>query len=333
MTGVLSTSGFLTAALARQGNSLRADLQRASTELTTGKKADAGKAVGGDFFALAALDHSLSRLAGFKATTAETALLTDTMQVALGVISDGATSVSSDLLRNTGLNLPEQLTAVVTDGRRQFDSAISALNTRFAERAVFAGTRAESSPLPGSETILAALDGVTAGAATVADVVTAISDFFDDPAGYEALYAGGPARAALPVSEGENVDLGVTALDPAIRETLKGLAMVAMLDRGILSGQDAARSNLARAAGEQLLSSSEARAVLAARIGTAQAQIEDAATRNGAQDTALTIARTNIMAADLADAAARLEDLQSRLDSLYTLTARLSSLNLTTYLR
>lgn len=333
MNGVLSSSAFLSAALARQGAGLRAELQRASTEMTTGKQADTGAAVRGDFYALGALDHTLARLRGFKAITSETALLAETMQTALGVIADGATDVGADLLRNTGLNVPAQLGAIVGDGRRQFDTAIAALNTRFAERAVFGGVVAETSPLPDAETILTALDAATAGAVTVTDVETAISDWFDDPAGYAALYAGGAARDPLPVAAGETVALDVTALDPALRDTLKGLAAVAMLDRGILAGQDEARAALAKAAGQQLISSGEARATLAARVGTAQARIEDAATRNAAEETALGIARVNLLEADPYDTAARLQDIQNRLDSLYVLTSRLSGLSLTEYLR
>lgn len=333
MDGILSSATFLTAALARQGAGLRAELQRASTEMTTGRKADAGAALRGDFYGLSAIDHSLARLRGYKATTSETALLADTMQTALGVIADGANTIGADLLRNTGLNLPAQLGAIVGDGRRQFDTAIAALNTRFAERAVFGGVVAETSPLPDAETILTALDTATAGAVTVQDVVTAISGWFDDPAGYGALYAGGAARSPLPIAAGEEVALDATAMDPALRDTLKGLAIVAMLDRGILGGQHQARGDLAKAAGEQLLTSGEARATLMARIGTAQGQIQDATAHNGAEETALGIARADMLAADPYETAARLKNIEDRLNSLYVLTARLSGLSLTGYLR
>jgi flagellar hook-associated protein 3 FlgL len=333
MDGLMSTRAFLTSGLSRHGSTLRAELQRASTELMTGKKEDAGAAVRGDFTALASVDHALARLRGYAATTAETALMAETMQTALEVISGGASRISTDILRNSGLEVAEQLGAIVGDGRRQFETAIAALNTRIAERSVFGGTVAETAPLPEAETILAALDMATAGAVTVEDVMTAISDWFDDPAGYGAFYAGGPARTALPVAAGEAAGLEVTAMDPAIRDTLKGMAAVAMLDRGILSGQDQARAQLARAAGEALVSSGEARAVLAARVGTVEAQVEDAKTRNSAEETALGIARANMLAADPYDTAARLQDIEARLDSLYVLTARLSGLSLTEYLR
>lgn len=333
MNGVLSSSSFLSAALARQGAGLRADLQRATTEMTTGKTTDAGAALGGDFFALAGIDHSLARLKGFRSTTSEMALWSETLQTALGVISEGASSVGADLLRSSGFNLPEQLDAVTIDGRRQFETVIAALNTRSAERAAFGGINAEVALLPDAETILSALDTATVAALTVQDVTQAVADWFDDPAGYAALYNGGIARTPVPIAEGEEAGLDVTATDPAIRDTLKGLALVALLDRGILTGQHTARNQLARAAGEQILSSSEGMATLAARVGTVQGQVAAAATRNGAQETALGIYRVGLLEADPYETAARLQDIETRLDSLYVLTARLSGLTLTGYLR
>jgi len=333
MAGPLPTGAYLGGALARQGATLRAELQNAATEMTTGIREDAGKAVRGDFGALASIDHALARLAGQAAVTAETALTAAAMQGALTVIGDGASGLATNLMRDTGLAVPEELAAVAQDATRRFETAIAALNTRVADRAVFGGTLPETAPLPDAGTLLAALDAATAGAATVEDVVTAVSDWFDDPAGYAAHYAGGGARGPLPVAAGETVSLPVTALDPAIRETLKGLATAALLDRGLFANQPEARAGVARAAGEMLLASADDRAVLAARVGTVEAQVEAAQSRNAGESAALDLARAGIVAADPYETAARLQDVEARLESLYVLTARLSGLSLTGYLR
>ena len=68
-------------------------------------------------------------------------------------------------------------------------------------------------------------------------------------------------------------------------------------------------------------------------VVSSQAQIDAAATRNTAEASALNIARAGIVTADPYDAATRLEDLQTRLQSLYLITSRLSRLSLTEYLR
>ena len=328
----IAANAFLTAGLFRQGAALRAEVTRVSMEMTTGTKADTGAAVRGDFSALAAMDHALARIGGYGAITTEAGLLAEAMQTALGTLSTAAEDLSGNLLRNLGLSTPENLTAVTLEGRQKFEAAIAALNTRVADQSIFAGVASETAPLPDADTILTSLETALTGVTTAAGAQAVINDWFDGATGYAALYQGGAARAALPVAPGDSVDLPITALDLALRDTLKGLATVALLDRGLLAGQAEARAGLAQAAGVSLASSGTARATLAARIGTAQADIADAKARNEAEKTALGLARNSLVEADPYEAATRLEDLQSRLESLYLLTSRLSKLKLTDYL-
>jgi flagellar hook-associated protein 3 FlgL len=122
-------------------------------------------------------------------------------------------------------------------------------------------------------------------------------------------------------------------LDPAIRDTLASFAMAALLDRGMLAGNAEERARLAQRAGQELLTSEDARITLAARIGSVEAQIEAARTRNGAEETALGILRSDIGSVDPYEAATRLEAARSQLESLYLVTARVSRLSLVEFLR
>lgn len=191
---------------------------------------------------------------------------------------------------------------------------------------------AETQPLPDAQTILSQLETAVAGAITVQDVQNAVVAWFSDPGGYETAYVGGAPREAAQIAPGETADMSVTALDPAVKDTLRGLATVALLGRGLLAGQVEARSQLAKAAGEDLMTGGEARSHLMARVGTVQAQIAAAQTRNTAEDSALTIARAGIVTADPYDAATRIEDLQTQLQALYLITARVSRLTLAEYI-
>ncbi|GAB1360859.1 flagellin [Rhodobacter sp.] len=322
----------LTAILSRQSATLRAEIEKRSTELVSGLHHDMGAAVRGDYSALSAVEQSLARLKGYAATTAEAALYTDAMQNALGVIADGAADLGTDILRAVGPTSEISLDSVVIAAGRTFSTAVAALNTRFSERAVFSGVNSDASPLPGAEAILTALDAVVAGATTDDDIRTAIAGWFSNPAGYDALYAGGAARPGLPVAAGDVAQLDVTAVDPAIRDTLQALATAAMLDRGLLAGQPKARLQLMRSAGEALLTGGEARVQLRARVGSVQAQIAAAQSRNGAEKSALEIARAGMVSPDPYDTATILEDLQARLESLYLVTARVSRLSLADYI-
>ncbi|MEZ5797011.1 MAG: flagellin [Paracoccaceae bacterium] len=333
ITRVGTGDQVLSTLLSRSSANLRAEVMQRGQEVATGQHADLAAAVGGDFSALAAIDHSLARLRGYAANTSEAGLFTDVMQSALQVVSDAATDLGGNVLRGVGLATETGISTLATEASRHFTTAVGALNTRFSERAVFSGVNAEVAPLPDADSILSALETVTAGLVTTADVKAAIDGWFTDPLGFGAMYAGGAGRAEVPIAQGETADLSVTALDPAIRDTLKGIASVALLGRGLLAGDLTARTDLAKSAGEALMTAGESRAQLMARVGTEQARISAAETRNTAEKSALDIARAGIVSADPYDAATRLQDLQTRLESLYLVTARLSRLTLTEFLR
>jgi flagellar hook-associated protein 3 FlgL len=117
-----------------------------------------------------------------------------------------------------------------------------------------------------------------------------------------------------------------------VRDTLKGLALAAILDKGTLAGNAGERAALATRAGTVLLEASDARSALAARIGTAEERIASATTRNASETTALQIARLGIVSIDPYAAATALTEAESQLDTLYAVTARLSRLKLANYL-
>jgi flagellar hook-associated protein 3 FlgL len=124
----------------------------------------------------------------------------------------------------------------------------------------------------------------------------------------------------------------LTAADPAIRDLLEGLALAALVAEGILAGDQVSRAALLKTSGEALLASGNDLATLRAEVGTAEAHIAGTAARNSAEASALEIARGGLIAADPYDTASALEAVQTQIETLYTLTARLSRLSLTDYL-
>jgi flagellar hook-associated protein 3 FlgL len=174
-----------------------------------------------------------------------------------------------------------------------------------------------------------------AGATTVADVGTALDTWFGPGGGFETFaYTGSPdPLRAFRVSPGESVDLPVTALAPAVRETLRGLAMAALLDRGVLAGDVAQRAALAGASGEALIAGRDRLVALRGGVGDAEAAIERARVRNESEGAAAERARAAIVEADPFQAATELQALQGQLETLYAITARLSGLSLTNFLR
>lgn len=320
----------------RQDNArLKTQMQRLTAELSTGRTTDLRAATRGDLRPLAALERSVALLESFRTSNAEAALLTGVAQAALADVEAGAGTVSATALLARTSAVPSQIDAVGREAAQQFEAAVARLNVQAAGRTVFAGIATDGAALrPGAE-ILDALQTAIAGAGTAADVAAALDVWFAPGGGFETFAYTGSAEPlrAIRVSAGESVDFPVTALDPAIRETLRGLAMSALLDRGALAGNIPERAALAGASGEALIAARDGLVGLRAGVGDAEAAIERARVRNGAERAAADLARAALVEADPFRAAAELQAVQGQLETLYAITARLSRLSLTSFLR
>lgn len=333
MTRISVGDASLTNILARQGADLRGQVQRASQEVATGKHSDIGAALRGDFSPLLAIDASLSRLAAYATNTTDAAFQTAAQQSAITGLSQLASGISTTLLAAKDFSTPAQIATLGADAKGRLATAIGLLNTQASGRAVFSGTATDTIPLGSVDDLLTALETAATGASTAGQVTAAVTTWFADPLGFGAFYQGDTPLSPAPIAAGESADISTTAMDQTLRDTLAGFAMAALIDRGVLVGDTTERGRLAQQAGQQLISTEDGRTTLAARIGTVEAQIEAARSRNSAEDSALGILRSDIGSVDPYEAGTRLQTIQSQLESLYLVTARVSRLSLAEYLR
>lgn len=325
--------GSLTAALHRHVAQVKADIDRYAQESVTGIARDLGAHLKGDVGPLAGLQTDLARLDAFRTNAATASLFAATMQTALDAFDTSAADFATALVTAAASAQPTELAALLGEGESRFSAAIASLNTRVGDRTLLAGRSPQSAALAPAEDILARLEDLVASATGADEVEALVMDWFASDSGFVAeAYLGGEAVMPLNVAPGETVGLDVTAADPALRGTLAGLAIAALLDRGLLSGQDTARTDLARRAGATLMAEQSGRTSLSARLGTAEAAIADASTRTEAEISALEIVRAEFVTVDPFETATRLEMATSRLETLYAITARLSRLSLTDYL-
>ena len=318
--------------LARSGAAMKTSLQLLSSELVSGLADDTAAHLSGDLGPLAGIETSLAQLRGYKAVTTEATILGNAMQTALGTITDLSADLSGALLGATGSTTPAQISALGAGAAQKFETAIAALNARMGDRSLFAGLATTTTPLPTGATLLDTLQGVVAAAVSAADVQAALDDWFAQPTGYAAVYQGGAPLAGLPVASGEIARNGITAMDPALRDTLKGLAMAALIDRDILTTDPDEIADLVHRSGVALFAAQSDLGALTARLGTTPAQIQQAAQRNTAEMSALTIALSDLLTIDSYDVASRLQQTQTQLETLYTLTSRMSRLSLVNFL-
>ena len=320
--------------LRRQSTDLKAAAERLASEVTTGRVSDAARAVSGDLVPLAGIETSLTRLQAYRSATTEAGLFAAGVQEALGVLDRLSGDLATSLVTASNSGHAAMITAVGVDAASRFSSAIATLNTRLGDRSLFSGVATSQPALISAEAIMSALDAEVAGTTTAEAAAAAVSAWFASPLGFAAVaYQGGDPMSPQPVSPEDEVRLDVTAMDPTILRTIEGLALGALIARPSAPPTNTERTALARLAGERLMSGQTDRAGLSARVGTAEARIDAAVQRNDTERSALEIVRAGLLSVDPYAAASELEAVQSQLEALHAVTARLSRLSLVDFLR
>lgn len=320
--------------LQRHTTTTKADLARLTETLASGRHADQAAQARGDLGPLAAIEGALSRIGGWQSAATALSGRLGAMQTALGAIHAIAETQAEALLRLGGIDRPDQVDLAARGARDHLDSALGVLNARFGGQSVFAGTRSDGAAVAGADVMLDALWPVVSGAQTAEQARDAVVAWFDAPGGFAAqAYLGGQAQAPVAVGEGETAAAGITANAAPVRSALAGLALAALLDRGLFAGQAGARQELAEMAGATLSSNAAPRIQLAAGLGTTEQRLTEIQTRHAAEQNALGIARAGLIAADPFATTLELDAARVQLETLFAITARLSGMSLLGYLR
>lgn len=321
--------------LRTRATDIKTQIETLSYEMSTGRVQDVSGRLGGDYSQILDLDRSLARLDAFGIATSEAALFTDTMQLSLKTFGDSVGDMTASLLAYGTANQPVNHEQASQQAKNELDTMISALNTRVGGRSLFSGTATDVSPLQSSNELLTALKSQLTGLATVADIRLAAENWFNDPAGFDAvIYQGSNGTlSAMPISENESVTLPITATDPAFKAALKDVAVAALATDSALALSPDQRTALFTQLGVDLANSQDATVKLRAKVGAAEARIEEAATRNSSARTSLEFSRNELIAADPYETAAKLQTVQFQLESLYSVTVRNANLSLVNFLR
>ncbi len=328
--GDLAQSFLLKSQTAR----LKGEAGRITRELASGQVADVGAALSGDLARLTSESRARTVTAGYQSGAREVAAQASATQSALGLISGSVQALVSPLLAASQLNLVDQIALAGEDARGRLETVLATLNTSVGGRSLFAGQAVHSPAVAGSEVILTALRAEVAGAATAQEALTRISAWFDAPTGFAATaYQGGAPLADVAVSATDRVWLGATAQDPALREVLKGLTAAALINDTALPLPLLESKALARLSAEALLTGQEKVTNLAALLGISEGRVEAAQSRNAADLLSHEMAQADLIRSDPERLAMELEAVQTNLETVFAITARLSRLSLTDFLR
>ena len=320
----------------RHNVQIKERLNTLSQELSTGRVADLTAHLGREQARFHDISRQLDLVTAQSRSLDETAHFLSVAQIALSRVGDAGDTAATALLSVVNEAGPQQRGAAANEAARAFEAMVAALNTKVAGRAIFSGTEVDTSPLPSASDMLQSILTAASGATDAAAVETAIDTWFDTPGGgfMTSVYGGSVTdNITRPIGDGEVVEFAVRADHPAIRAALTAAAVGAIAEDPGLSIPDADRAILLRRSGEALVENAMGLSHVRADLGGMEARVDLAATRLSAQHTALSIARNEMSAADSYETASALQQVQLQLETHYTLTARLSRLSLTEYLR
>ncbi|MBK0329254.1 flagellar biosynthesis protein FlgL [Rhodobacteraceae bacterium F11138] len=321
--------------LRNRSQEIKQSIATLTEELSTGQVSDVSSRVGGDYSYLSDMDRNLALLGGFSISAAEASFFAEASQNSLERLSDLASSLNGTLLSLTPATLEpvrENISLQVSAG---IETAISALNATIGGRSLFGGTATDRAPLASADVMMNELQSLVSGLGSAAAVQAAVETWFDDPAGFDAIMYNGSDQTLAPmqVGPGQQVEMTLKADDDTFRDLLQNMALAALAGDPALAFDAGIQAELIREAGGALLSSQDALTGLRADVGSAQARIEEAETRNASARTGLEYARGALLEADPFETATRLEEAQFQLESLYTVTVRSSQLSLLNFLR
>lgn len=318
--------------LRRQTAAANRDLAALTADLAKGTASDRHRHLGGDVAPLASVESGLSASSAFRAAADRGAFRAAAMQTALDRIDRSAGDRVADLQMAAQAGQTIGLATVGSRTRAALEDVLSALNTRVEGASLFSGTATDTTPLPDADALLAVATSAIAPATAPADIDAALDAWLADPAGFASqAYRGNRDARQTPIAPGQTVRLDVTAADPALRNTLKGLILGSLMETPPHNSNPTAQQTLSQLAANSLISARDERVALAARVGVAEERFSAAQTRLAAEASVLQQARSDLISIDGYAVATKLQETEARLEMIYTLTARLSRLSLAEY--
>jgi flagellar hook-associated protein 3 FlgL len=312
----------------------KSDLARLSQEVATGQVSAVSETVKGDFGTLSAIKNNLGQLEAYRGSINEAAGFTDAVQGTLESVRQTVEGISNDLLASSSIGQLELSSSLAGSAKDAFETAVSRLNTSFGGRSLFAGVATKNAAVAPAETILAALETAVSSETTASGVKSVVDAWFAAGGGFDSVAYVGSSTPLAPMAagQGKQINVAVTAADAPLRDTLRGLALAALIDRAPLQSSSTQQAKMAVFASETLLQANTEMLEEQAKVGVAQESLETALASNASETSAMNLALSNILSADPYDRATQLKQAENQLEMLYTLTARTAAMKLSDYL-
>lgn len=327
-------------ALLLQGQTarLRNSLQVLTGELTSGFVADRAGRVGGNTSLIHHFETRIALLTQYQQAGFEAAAAASATQDVLAALQGEASNFSATLISVSAADSEDFVPLRAVEARGHLVSVVGRLNAEVAGLHLFAGQASDTPPLIGAEDMLDALQVLTAGLTTADQVQAAVSNWFTAPPGgggyLDLAYRGTIDQPRqVQIDADRSMTFTTDAATPAIRDLLAALATAALADSPGLMASGRERLELVHRAGAALLSNESALLDEMGRVGLLESLAERFGTEQAHALGVAEIGRARLITADPFQTATALQEVETQMQTLYSLTARLSKLKLVDYLR
>jgi flagellar hook-associated protein 3 FlgL len=315
---------------------IKAELQRLTSELASGRPADPVAHLGGDTARLALIERNIGVAQARAVAATGLGQFLSTMQTVLDDVEAVRGGLAAQIVPLTESSTPTDIARASQAGADAFRDIVGRLNGTFAGGALFAGNATDGPALADADAMLASLTAAATGAVTAADVRAAVDAWFDDPAaGFATMgYLGdtGPLMTRR-IDDGVAVTVPARADHPVLKDLMRQAAYVALASDPGLALPESTADALVRGGLSDLFGMASPLTDLRADLGLEEERAAEAATRNGAMAASLTLARNEIALVDPYATAVALTQTETQLQTHFAVTARLSGLSLVNFLR
>lgn len=320
----------------RTTTDIKARLERVSQEAVTGLRANLTEATNGDVGSAHLLRKALNDIEQSRRINTITESRIDLSAGALRAAREGLNGLDATALIQLSQGNEDSLRVIAESAEANLSGAISSFNARHGSRSLLSGDTTNVPPFNGIDTLLSDVSAILSSSTDATVINAALDTYFNDPAGgFETnIYQGSDNPAPpLRLSDGQLLDIDIRGNNQAIKDTLRGLAVLAT---ALDSGLDPQGSDFHEvySAGASRLSTGIAGLIdEEANLGIHAETITRLNNKNDFESLTLTATFQKLVGRDQFEAATELQQLQIQLESAFVITGRLANLSLTNFLR
>lgn len=318
----------ITTQLSRDIQDIRARLDKTSSEAVTGKVADATKHLSGQIGKAMLTQKAIDAIERDNGLLQLREARLDLTQQSLDRMQQNLAAISVRALDALSAGSPVERDALGGDARAQLDATMLALNARHGERFLFSGDATDKVPFGTTDALMTDIRAIADASTDKADFEARLDAFFDDDTGD---FANTFYRGSKTSSDAD----AVTGLNPAIRDTIRNLAVLSMAasDDSLSNFSNTEALDIIAGSANKLIQADANLTQLRAATGILQERVSNGMDGLAKERLVLSGLLEGMTARDQYEAASELKSLEASLEASYMLTARLSQLSLMNFLR